>query len=203
MSIRPLEQVARLLLIGSAMRNGCPKERGYTLVELMIVVVIIGVLATLATYGVRKYILASKTTEGVEMLRAIKEAEELYRQETFTYLPTSAAVGTSYFPWGGTFPKGGVKMLFSCSTCTGQAAFNNLNVTTNHPVQFGYEVITGGAGTAPDAHPEWGTPAAVLPASPGDIWYVAYATADIDGDGEPLVYAGTSFTTEILSNNKN
>jgi len=196
--------VARLLLIGSAMRNGCPKQRGYTLVELMIVVAIIGVLATLATYGVRKYILAAKTSEGVEMLRAIKEAEELYRQETFQYLPTSTGVGTSYFPWGATVPKGGSKMNFACSTCIEpQAAFSSLNVTTNHPVQFGYEVITGVAGTAPVAHPEWGTPAAGMPASPGDIWYVAYATADIDGDGEALVYAGTSFTTEILSNNKN
>lgn len=192
-----------MLLIGSAMRNGCPNQRGYTLVELMIVVAIIGVLATLATYGVRKYILAAKTSEGVEMLRAIKEAEELYRQETFQYLPTSTGVGDSYYPWGATVPKGGSKKLFSCSTCDGHTEFSNLNITTNHPVQFGYEVITGVAGTAPVAHPEWGTPAAVLPASPGDIWYVAYATADIDGDGEALVYAGTSFTTEILSNNKN
>ncbi|MDX2053759.1 MAG: prepilin-type N-terminal cleavage/methylation domain-containing protein [Polyangiaceae bacterium] len=176
-----------------------PNERGYTLVELMIVVAMVGVLATLATYGVRKYILASKTVEGPEMLRSIKEAEELYRQETFTYLPTSTSPGSSYFPWGTTVPTGGKKMNFDCATCTDQSAWNNLNVSTNHPVQFGYEVVTGPVGTAPSAHPKWTI--AGFPASPGDIWYVAYATADLDGDGESLVFAGSSFTSEIISNN--
>jgi type IV pilus assembly protein PilA len=178
-------------------------QAGFTLVELMIVVAMVGVLAALATYGVRRYVLHAKTTEAMEMLRAIKEAQELYRQETFTYLATSAAVGGSYFPFGTTFPVGGVKKGFQCpTTCGGaavQAAWNTLNVTTNHPVQFGYEVLAGATGVNAPLHPQWTGANPNFPDPPGDIWYVAYASADLNSNGKAAVFAGTSFTSEILS----
>ena len=49
-------------------------RKGFTLVELMIVVVIIGILASLAIYGVRKYVANSKTAEARLGVGAISKA---------------------------------------------------------------------------------------------------------------------------------
>lgn len=57
-------------------------KRGFTLIELMIVVVIIGILASLAIYGVQKYVANSKSAEARMMLgRISKDAIGAYESE--------------------------------------------------------------------------------------------------------------------------
>ena len=83
--------------------NKLRNKRGFTLVELMIVVAIIGVLSALAIYGVRKYLTNAKSAEGrMGLGRISKDASVAYERETLDTIKVdlgkSAAIAHALCP---------------------------------------------------------------------------------------------------------
>ena len=63
-------------------------KKGFTLIELMIVVAIIGILAAIAIPNFLRFQLKSKTSEAKVNLAAIRTAEESYLAEFGNYVDT-------------------------------------------------------------------------------------------------------------------
>lgn len=170
-------------------------ERGYTLVELLVVVIMVGVLATLATIGVRKYIFAAKTSEAINMIGSIKAAQEAYKDETFSFLDVSSNIDT-YYPM---LTPGKAKYHWVQDSHADYANWRALGISTANPVQFGYSCVAGGP---QDALPDPGTQKTFAWPAPNGPWYVVKAVADQNENGTTSIYVSSSFTTEIYAENE-
>lgn len=177
--------------------------------ELMVVVVIVGILATLAIYSVTKYIASAKTAEAREILASIKAGQEAYRDETFRYLSVSSSPDT-FYPSNDFNGRVSIQWGATASGCTNGSVtcdigFKTLGVEPSAPVRFRYTTVAGTAGSIPSL----GTsPAAVsstynLPtAAQAAPWYVAKAASDLDNDGTAYsIYVTSSFQSEIYEQN--
>ena len=174
------------------------RSRGFTLVELMVVVAIVGVLATLAVVGYRKLIQASHVSEATGMVQNIRVAQEAYHAETQRYANVSPSL-TAYYPatpqyqvvtaWGA-----------ACTNCTSDAQWSDLPVHVDGPVLFGYATVAGLPGQAPPAAVMVNGSPLTFPASPATDWYVVAAAGDLDSQPEPAnthVYT-TSWSNQIF-----
>jgi type IV pilus assembly protein PilA len=69
------------------------KQQGFTLIELMIVVAIIGILAAIAIPAYQDYTVRARITEGVNLAAAAKTAMADYRIATNRWTGTNAVAG--------------------------------------------------------------------------------------------------------------
>ncbi len=73
------------------LRKNSVSRKGFTLIELMIVVAIIGILAAIAIPNFLRFQLKSRTSESKVNLAAIRTAEESYLAEFGTYIAAAAS----------------------------------------------------------------------------------------------------------------
>jgi type IV pilus assembly protein PilA len=174
----------------SAMLRHGRGERGYTLAELMVVVAMVAVLAVLAVYGVRKYVMAAKSTEPVYMIGLIQTAQEAWREEFHAYADVSATIDT-YYPQ--TTPNN-KKANWVNPAHPDATKWATLGVETPNPVQFDYATKAGSPGAG---IPALGTVQAWTFPNNGEPWYVVKAVGDRNEDGNYAIFIGSSFTHEI------
>jgi type IV pilus assembly protein PilA len=176
------------------------RARAFTLMELMIVVVIMGVLATLAIYSMTGYIQNSKTAEAREVLLGIMAGQDAYKGEVGNYLDVTGAISSAtFYPHDPTFNGKRVIQWGAPDTCAVGAVpcldnFNALGVVVNTPVMFRYASTTVATGTAPSVPATFASgfnTGNVTTPLPG---YVVLAVSDLEGSGDG------SYTAVVGSN---
>jgi len=162
------------------------RNQGFTITELMIAVVIIGVLATLAIPTFTSYIYKARVTEATNFLGEIKQRQESYRNEFGQYCAVSGADWGTYYP--ATIP--GIDPISWDSTAAGAANWNQLGAAPDGPIRFQYATVAGFPGdTAPSGSN----------LDEDDHWFAAQARGDLDGDGTDFFLEIYSQSTQIFN----
>jgi len=70
-------------------------KKGFTLVELLIVIIIIGILATMAVPQYQKMVNRAKWAEAIQLVDSLKTAENLYYAENSKWTTATIASGSA------------------------------------------------------------------------------------------------------------
>ncbi|MFW6067477.1 MAG: type IV pilin protein [Myxococcota bacterium] len=159
------------------------REAGFTLVELMVVVVIVGILAAVAIPAFSGYVMRARAAEAPAFLGEIRQRQEAYRAEFGRYAsaPDQGQGWRGYTPGNPADP--GEVQSFQPND-----RWNQLGAAPDGPVRFQYRTIAGPPGTTPpDGLGYDGT----------DFWFVAEARGDLDGDGTFVEFQAYSEANHI------
>jgi prepilin-type N-terminal cleavage/methylation domain-containing protein len=157
------------------------RTRGFTLVELMVVVAIIGILAVVAVVGYTKVVRRARAGEVPEIFAELKAREEAYKAENGKYLglcKTDLSTDcTDGDYWPSPLPGGGEQMAVTGPPIRWTTARVNVR---RAGLYCQYEAV---AGPANDATLMSSNPGQVMfPSTPVRSWYYLLAQCDWDSD---------------------
>lgn len=145
------------------------RTQGFTITELMVAVVIMGVLATLAIPSFTSYIYKARVSEATNFLGLIKQRQEAYRNEFGQYCAVSGDAWGTYNPT--TIP-GIDPVTWDSSSAT---EWDQLGAAPDGPIRFQYATVAG-------------LPGDTVPNGSGlnnnDHWFAGRAQGDLDEDGD-------------------
>jgi len=166
-------------------------QSGFSLVELMVVVAIIGILAAIAVPNFQRFTAKSKQSEAKSNLSALYSAERAFQAEWQVYDSIFQVIG--YAPVG---------------TLKYQHGFG----TPYHAPPSGYNAVNAGDSSTANYCSQGGTPAAptngclvsIVPVPPGNVvgtaaptTFSAQARGDIDGDATVDVWTINQLKTLV------
>ncbi|MBA3451583.1 MAG: prepilin-type N-terminal cleavage/methylation domain-containing protein [Deltaproteobacteria bacterium] len=163
-------------------------ERGFTLIEIMVVVVVIGILAAVV---VPQFMSESRKVKGSSEVNAmfaeISTKQEIFKSENGSYRVMAACPST---------PSAQAQ---SIATCEATADWTALRIhAPEQSLRCSYAVVTGAAGVAPTPPSGFS-----LQTNPANGWYYALATCDLDGQtGTNSTYLTSSLDSSIQVQNE-
>ena len=167
------------------------------------VAVLVGVLAVLAIFGIRRWIRYSRLGEAQNIIGNIRTAEESFLAENGAYYNVSTGVGK-----GNTYPSttpGAFKTQWgaACSVCSTPNAWRSRGVVPTAPVMFGYAVVADAANPPTGRgvnNVAWNGKTLNLLnlGANNQPWYFAEADANYSGDNTSFTHVyGMSGDNEI------
>ncbi len=142
------------------------KQKGFTLIELMIVVAIIGILAAVAIPAFLKYIRKSKTTEARTNIRKLYDGELSYYDEEHVER-NGQMISKQFISAGPTPATAGLNVDKRTGDWTTDD-WSALKFGSDSPVLYSYETTASGSGT--------------------NSAFTARAYGDLDGDGTTSIF---------------